>query len=70
MAAVDRLRETRTFLEESWGEMQKVTWPDRDQLKNATLVVMGFTLAISIVIWIMDAAVRFIVAQIMGIFGA
>jgi hypothetical protein len=31
---------------------------------------MGFTVAISIVIWIMDAAVRFIVAQIMGIFGA
>ncbi len=70
MAAIDRYRETRTFLEESWGELQKVTWPDRDQLQNATLVVIAFTIAISIVIWLMDGLVRFILNQILGIFGA
>ena len=41
-----------------------------DQLQNATLVVIGFTVAISLVIWIMDSVVRLVVAQIMGIFGA
>ena len=70
MAAIDRYRETRTFLEESWGELQKVTWPDRDQLQNATLVVIAFTIAISLVIWLMDGVVRFILNQILGIFGA
>jgi len=70
MAAIDRYRETRTFLEESWGELQKVTWPDRDQLQNATLVVIAFTVAISLVIWMMDGVVRFILNQILGIFGA
>lgn len=70
MAAIDRYRETRTFLEESWGELQKVTWPDRDQLQNATLVVIAFTIAISLVIWMMDGVVRFILNQILGIFGA
>ncbi|HSW29301.1 MAG TPA: preprotein translocase subunit SecE [Longimicrobiales bacterium] len=70
MAAIDRYRETRTFLEESWGELQKVTWPDRDQLQNATLVVIAFTIAISILIWLMDGVVRFILNQILGIFGA
>jgi len=70
MAAIERFRATRTFLEESWGELQKVTWPDRDQLQNATLVVIAFTVAISLVIWLMDGAVRFILSQIMGIFGA
>jgi preprotein translocase subunit SecE len=70
MAAIDRYRETRTFLEESWGELQKVTWPDRDQLQNATLVVIAFTIAISVVIWMMDGVVRFILNQILGIFGA
>ena len=70
MAVVERIQETRTFLEECWVELQKVTWPDRDQLQNATLVVIAFTIAISAVIWLMDSAVRFIVNQIMGIFGA
>ncbi len=70
MAVVDTYRNTRTFLEESWTELKKVTWPDRDQLQNATLVVIAFTVAISLVIWIMDSVVRLLVAQIMGIFGA
>ena len=47
-----------------------MTWPDRDQLQNATLVVIAFTIAISIVIWMMDGVVRFILNQILGIFGA
>lgn len=70
MSAVDKVKETRTFLEECWVELQKVTWPDRDQLKNATIVVVAFTVAISLVIWLMDGAVRFLLNQIMGIFGA
>jgi preprotein translocase subunit SecE len=70
MAAIEKVKDTRAFLEESWGELQKVTWPDRDQLQNATLVVIAFTIAISLVIWMMDGVVRFILNQILGIFGA
>jgi len=70
MAVVDKVRDTRSFLEECWVEVQKVTWPDRDQLKTATLVVIGFTVAISLLIWLTDSVVRFIIGQIMGIFGA
>ena len=70
MAAIDKVKETRTFLEESWGELQKVTWPDKDQLQNATLVVIAFTIVISLVIWMMDGVVRFVLNQILGIFGA
>jgi len=70
MAAIEKVKATRTFLEESWVELRKVTWPDKDQLQNATLVVIAFTVAISLVIWLMDGAVRFILSQIMGIFGA
>ena len=67
---LQKIGETRTFLEESWDELQKVTWPDYDQLKNATLVIIVFVFAVSGVIWIMDIAVRNIVDFIMGIFGA
>ena len=70
MAVVEKMKETRTFIEESWTELQKVTWPDREQLQNATLVVVAFTIAISLVIWGMDGVVRFVLNQIMQIFGA
>ena len=64
------LVETKSFLEESWTELRKVTWPDWPQLKNATLVVLLFVALISAVIWLMDVVVRTIINAIMGIFGA
>ncbi len=70
MAALDKVRETRTFVEECWTELQKVTWPDRDQLRSATMVVIFFTIAISAIIWLMDKAASWVIGLIMGIFGA
>ncbi len=67
---LQKLSDTRTFLEESWDELQKVTWPDYEQLKNATLVIIVFVFAVSGIIWIMDIAVRNVIDFIMGIFGA
>lgn len=70
MAVGEQIRNARTFLEECWIELQKVTWPDREQLQNATLVVILFTMAVSLIIWLMDGVVRFVIQQIMSIFGA
>ena len=70
MAVAEHIKATRTFLEECYTELLKVTWPDWDQLKNATLVVLAFTIAIAGIIWGMDVIIRFVVAQIMGVFGA
>lgn len=58
------------FARESWTELQRVTWPDQGQLRNATWVVILFVIAISLVIFAMDGVVRFVVNFIMGIFGA
>jgi len=67
---VEQIKQTRDFIEESWTELQRVTWPDYEQLKNATLVVILFVFLVSGVIWLMDVTVRFLVDVIMGIFGA
>jgi len=67
---VQMIKDTRDFIQEAWAELQKVTWPDYDQLQNATLVVIAFTLLVSGIIWLMDVTVRFLVDLIMGIFGA
>ncbi len=70
MAALDKVRETRTFIEECWVELQKVTWPDAEQLRSATIVVLVFTLAVSAIIWLMDTTMSWVINLIMGIFGA
>ena len=70
MSAVEKIKGTRTFVEECWVELQKVTWPDQDQLRSATLIVLVFTIAVSGVIWLMDKSVSWIIGIIMGIFGA
>ena len=70
MSVIDKVKDTRTFMEESFTELQKVTWPDVDQLRSATVVVGVFTVLISLVIWIMDKLSDVSVSWIMGIFGA
>ncbi|TVP73197.1 MAG: preprotein translocase subunit SecE [Gemmatimonadales bacterium] len=67
---VTQIKRTGEFLQECYVELQRVTWPDWPQLKNATLVVIVFCLIVSLIIWLMDIASRFFIDVIMGIFGA
>ena len=67
---IQKITDTRVFIEESWTELQRVTWPDYEQLKNATLVIIAFSIAVSLVIWIMDIASRTVLDLILRVFGA
>ncbi len=67
---IQKLTDTRNFIEESWAELQRVTWPDYEQLKNATLVIIAFSIMVGIVIWIMDFASRTVINTILRVFGA
>jgi preprotein translocase subunit SecE len=53
-------RDTAAFVTEVQGEIKKVTWPDREQLKNATLVIIGFVLLMAVVIGVMDIMLQWI----------
>ena len=70
MSAIDKAKGTRAFIEECVVELQKVTWPDWEQLRSATIVVLIFTMAVSLIIWLMDKSASFVISTIMGIFGA
>ena len=70
MSALEKAKGTRTFIEECYVELQKVTWPDMEQLRSATIVVLVFTMVVSLVIWLMDKASSFVINAIMGMFGA
>ena len=58
------------FLQESWDELNRVTWPDWQQLRSATLVVIVFCVLVALIIWIMDVVSRTAVDLIMRVFGA
>ena len=67
---IQKIADTKTFIEESWAELGRVTWPDYEQLKNATFVIIAFSIAVSLIIWVMDVVSRNVIELIMGIFGA
>ena len=59
------------FLSDVRTEMRKVTWPDRTQLRQATVAIIIFVLLIGLVIWLMDLVLQgVLVRAIPSLFGA
>jgi preprotein translocase subunit SecE len=52
------------FLRASWSELQRVQWPDRRQVGQATDVVMGFVVVAGLYLGIADAAAKWLVDRI------
>lgn len=43
------------YFRDSYKELlQKVTWPTWDQLQQSTMIVLGATLVITLMVWVMD----------------
>jgi len=43
------------YIKDSYQELlHKVTWPTWDQLQQSTMIVLGATLVITAMVWIMD----------------
>jgi preprotein translocase subunit SecE len=58
------VRRIRRFLDESWSELKKVSWPTRDQVRNLTVLVFAVSAAIGLFIaawdFVFTEAVRLI----------
>jgi preprotein translocase subunit SecE len=68
--SMDGLRDVPKFLAEVRQEMRKVTWPDRTQLRQATIAILVFVLIIGAVIALMDLALQAILVNgIPSLFG-
>ena len=49
------MNKVTTYFRESWKEMlEKVTWPTWNQLQQSTIIVLGATLVITALVWVMD----------------
>jgi preprotein translocase subunit SecE len=44
----------RRFIEESWSELKKVTWPTREQVRNLTVLVFIISGAVGVYIAVFD----------------
>ena len=54
----------RRFIDESWSELKKVTWPTREQVRNLTVLVFVISAAIGAYIAFFDLLFREIVARV------
>ncbi len=54
----------RRFIDESWSELKKVTWPTREQTRNLTVLVFVISAAVGAYIAVFDVIFTMIVARI------
>ncbi|MGK2961378.1 MAG: preprotein translocase subunit SecE [Gemmatimonadaceae bacterium] len=52
-----------TFYQEVVTEMRKVTWPDREQLKDTTIKILIFVLFIAAILGVVDLILQLILVQ-------
>ena len=65
--AVQKLRETKDFIEESWTELKKVTWPSASETMTgsfAVLLTVGVMLGF---LFVSDYVLAAILPELMGV---
>lgn len=60
-AKKSRLRSIGRFFSDVKSEFKKIVWPTRKQAMNNTLVVLGFSAAVGVIVWSFDAILTLIV---------
>ena len=56
----------RRFIDESWSELKKVSWPNRIQVRNLTVLVFAISFAVGLYITVLDVVFREIIALFTG----
>jgi preprotein translocase subunit SecE len=60
-----------SFYREVVAEMKKVTWPDRPQVTQLSIGVIGLSLFIGLVIWLLDLVLQGVLVRgLPSLFGA
>jgi preprotein translocase subunit SecE len=52
------------YIIESKDEMKKVHWPSRNETVQTTLIIAAFVFVISIVLWLVDTSMLWMVAKL------
>lgn len=57
-------RSVVTFYNEVVAEMRKVTWPDKGQVRQATIAIIIFVLLIGLVIFLLDLVLQGVLVRL------
>lgn len=63
------IRKVKTFFDEIKIEMTKVSWPNRENLKESTIVVLVVTLFFAVITGAVDRLLSWGVQQLYGLIG-
>ena len=65
------VRDVGTFFGQVRAEMRKVTWPDRQQLRQATIAIIVFVGVLGLLIYVMDLVLQGVLVKLIpSLFGA
>jgi len=59
-------KQVANFIQETRQELNKVTWPDRTEVWQATVVVIVTTLLLAVFVGIVDLILSFIMRILLG----
>ncbi len=61
------MKRIRQFIKESWSELKKVSWPNRTQVRNLTVLVFVISFITGLYITIADTIFTEIVKVLAGV---
>ena len=53
------------FAKDSWSETKRVTWPERKETTQVTLIVFAFVLAMAIFLWLVDKSLEWVLYDLL-----
>jgi len=56
----------RQFIKESWSELKKVSWPNRTQVRNLTVLVFVISFVVGVYITIADTIFVYLIRFLTG----
>jgi preprotein translocase SecE subunit len=61
------VKRLRQFLKESWSELKKVSWPNRMQVRNLTVLVFVISFVVGLYITVADSFFDMVIRFVSGL---
>ena len=61
------MKRIRQFIKESWSELKKVSWPNRTQVRNLTVLVFVISFVVGLYITVADSLFNVVVQFLAGL---
>ena len=61
------MKRFRQFLKESWSELKKVSWPNRMQVRNLTVLVFVVSFLVGLYITVADSFFDIVIKFVAGL---